>query len=65
MACGRFPDIASAVAAMTARAHLIEPDPRLAAVLDQRYSVYCRLHEVLRPYWQAAEGMLTAAKMRG
>jgi L-xylulokinase len=64
-ACGRFPDIAGAVAAMTARSQLIAPDAQLAALLDRRFAVYCRLHETLHAYWQTAEGMLTTAGMRG
>jgi L-xylulokinase len=63
VAAGHFPDIAVAVAAMTALARRIEPDAGLQALLDRRYAVYNQLHETLRPYWQAAETMLTLGKM--
>jgi L-xylulokinase len=62
LATGHFPDIGSAVRAMTALSHVVEPEPRLQGLLDCRFAVYGRLHETLRPYWQAAETMLTPAK---
>jgi L-xylulokinase len=53
-ASGRFPDIRSAVGAMTKLSRSIEPEPGLRALLDRRFAAYCRLHEALRPFWSAS-----------
>jgi hypothetical protein len=47
---------------MTALSHVVEPEPGLQALLDQRFAVYGKLHEALRPHWRAAETLLTTAK---
>jgi L-xylulokinase len=65
VAAGHFPDIAAAVTAMTGLSRRLEPDAGLQALLDRRFAVYGQLHETLRPYWQAAETMLTSGLTLG
>ena len=54
--CGLFPDIAAAARAMTGLSHAIEPNPRLRAILDERFAAYCRLHAALAPHWRDSAG---------
>ncbi len=56
VACGLFPDIAAAAAAMTGLSHAIAPDPRLREILDRRYPAYRRLHAALADHWRDTAG---------
>ncbi len=51
--CGRFPDLATAIARMTGPDRSIAPDARLRDLLAGRYRTYLELREALRPHWGA------------
>ena len=49
---GLYPDVPTAVRAMTRPARVISPDPSMQAHYDRRYSIWMRLTEAVDPLWR-------------